>query len=88
MEEIASLFKEAVVTGDLVSAQTLHRQFKVDLNCRNVDGLAAIHLACQQGHEELVQWLLREVETDREIADNLGYYAIHHAVKRFHCNPF
>jgi len=75
------LFLKAVFQGKLDTAKALSSRFQVDLNGRNAGGLTALMLACQQGHDELVQWLL-ECGTHLESVDNLGYRAIHHAVKR------
>lgn len=76
------LFQKAVFQGNLDSTRALSSRFQVELNGRNAGGLTALMIACQQGHDELVHWLI-ESRTDREIADNLGYRAIHHAVKRY-----
>ena len=82
-QQRATLFHDAVLRGDLSTAKILHSDFGADLNSRNPEGLAAIHLACQQGHEEMVQWLIRIEKTDLELSDNLCHRAIHYAVKRY-----
>ena len=81
--QIATLFNDAVLGGDLSIAKLLHGRYGVDLNGRNEEGLAAIHLACILGHEDIIQWFVGEEKIDLEKADNLGYRAIHHAVQRW-----
>jgi len=80
--KVVNLFYDAVYAGDLRSVQLLHSCYKIDLNGRNADGQTVLHLACQEGHQDVVRWLTDQMETDLEIGDNLGYRAIHHAVLR------
>lgn len=75
------LFQKAVFQGNLDAAKAISSRFQVNLNGPNTGGVTALMIACKQGHDELVQWLL-ECGTHLESVDNLGYRAIHHAVKR------
>jgi len=75
------LFQKAVFQGNLDAAKAISSRFQVNLNGPNTGGVTALMIACKQGHDELVQWLL-ECGTHLESEDNLGYRAIHHAVKR------
>jgi len=84
-QQRASIFNDAVLRGDSSTTKLLHSGYGADLNGRNSEGFAALHLACKLGHEDIVQWLIQQEKTDLELADNLGYRAIHHCVKRYHC---
>ena len=77
-----ALFINAVNRGDLRFAKLLLNRAGVDVNARNADGRTALHVACQQGHKEIIQWLLDVAKADLEVADNTGLRAIHHAVIR------
>ena len=78
--KVVNLFYDAVYAGDLRSVHLLYACYKIDLNRRNADGQTALHLACQEGHQDIVRWLTDQKEVDIEMEDNLGYRAIHHAV--------
>ena len=52
------------------------------MDARNPDGRTALHVACQQGHKEIVEWLLFEAGADLKVADKEGRRAVHHAVIR------
>ena len=81
--KVVNLFYDAVYAGDLRSVQLLHACCKIDLNRRNADGHTALHLACQEGHQDVAKWFIDQLKMDPEIEDNLGYRAIHHAVLRY-----
>jgi len=78
--KVVNLFYDAVYAGGLRSIQLLYANYKMDLNRRNADGQTALHLACREGHQDVVRWLTDQKEVDIEMEDNLGYRAIHHAV--------
>jgi hypothetical protein len=78
--KVSNLFFDAVFVGALRSIKRLHARHGIDLNRRNTDGQTALHLACQEGHNDVVEWLIDRKEMDPEIEDNLGYHAIHNAV--------
>ena len=80
--KVVNLFNDAVYAGDLRSVRLLHAYYKIDRNRRNADGQTVLHLACQEGHQDVVRWLTDQMETDLEIEDNLGYRAVHLAVLR------
>lgn len=79
------LFIKAVYSGDLRTAKILYNRNGINLEGRNADGQTALHVAIQQGHQEIVQWLLDTVGVDLEKSDNLNRREIHHAVTR--CDP-
>jgi len=80
--KVVNLFYDAVYAGDLRSIQLLHAHRWIDLNQWNEDGQTALHLACQEGHQDVVRWITDRKDVDIEMEDNLGYRAIHHAVMR------
>ena len=77
-----ALFINAVNRGDLRVAKLLYNRSGVDVDARNADGRTALHVACQQGYKEIVDWLLDEAGADLEVTDKEGFRAIHHAVIR------
>jgi len=80
-----ALFNKAVYAGDLRTAKILYHRYGVSLDDRNADGMTALHVAIQQGHQDIVQWLLDTAGMNLEKSDNLHRREIHHAVTR--CNP-
>jgi len=79
------LFNKAVYAGDLRSAKILYHRYGVNLAGRNADGQTALHVAIQQGHQDIAQWLLDTAGINLDQSDNLNRREIHHAVNR--CNP-
>ena len=77
-----ALFINAVNRGDLRVAKLLLKRAGVDMDARNADGRTALHVACQQGYKEIIEWLLDVAKADLEVTDNEGLRAIHHAVIR------
>jgi len=81
----AELFNNAVYAGDLRTAKILYHRYGVNLEGRNADGQTALHVAIQQGHQDIVRWLLDTTWINLEKLDNLNRREIHYAVTR--CNP-
>jgi len=77
------LFIKAVYSGDLRTAKILHTRYGIDLDGRNAEGQTALHIACHEGHTDIVRWLLDHVAIDLEKSDNLNQREIHHAVARY-----
>lgn len=80
--KVASVFANAVMKGDLRTAQTLYDKHSVDLNGPSTEMLAAIHVACQHGHENIIYWLIVVQADLMEKQDDFGNRAIHHAVRK------
>ncbi len=80
--KLAARFFDSVSKGDLFVAQLLHTRYGVELNARNAKGQNALHIACEKGYRDIVQWLLNQVHKGLEKVDNLGFCTIHHAVAR------
>ena len=52
----------------------------IDINAKNIHGLAAIHIACKYGHYLAVQFLIRS-RVIWDISDNYGNNPLHYAVE-------
>ena len=76
-----TLFFKAVDRGDLRIAKLLHIWHGVDVDTLNADGKTALHLACENGHKDIVKWLLNDTKVDIEKPSFNGLRAIHYAVK-------
>lgn len=81
--KVANLFFDAVFIGDFRKAQLFYDRHGVDLNVRrNADGQTALHIACNQGYQDIVRWLLNNGSKLSDKVDNMGYRPIHYAVLR------
>ena len=75
-----NLFFRAVISGHLKIAKVLHNHRGVDTSTQNWEGKTALHIACEKGHKDLVEWLLDQVGVNLEQRDIEGNRAIHYAV--------
>jgi len=81
MEKVDLMFRVAIV-GNLRIAKIL-RFHGMDMDERDPNGMTLLHIACQQGHKEFVDWLINEIKVDVERADGKGFRAIHYATMRY-----
>lgn len=66
---------DAIAGNDLAQVEKLLEQ-GVDVNTKNADGQTALHLAAQQGKDELV-YVLMVSKINVHIQDNNGNNALH-----------
>jgi len=80
--KLGNLFVQSALEGDLYILRELLENFKVsvDVDHKSTPGLTALHLACQKGRLEIVEWLL-EKKANIEKSDEKGRTALYHAVK-------
>ena len=66
-------------TGDLEALKKILTLGNIDINAKNYEGRTLLHLACGEGHYEVVQYLLSLKGIDSTILDNFDkppmYYA-------------
>ncbi len=79
MGKVSDFMFKAVYEGDIRVAKLLFNRHGIDANLRNAEGLTLLHIACNQGHKDLVDWLINGVKLDLEEADKNGFRAIHYA---------
>ena len=45
---------------------------QADVNIKSHGGYTALHIACQQGHQDILDILVEKFEADQNIRDNAG----------------
>lgn len=55
-----------------------------DVHAKCTDGSTALHLACRQGHSEVVQWLAEENRADIHAENSNGETPLHVACANDH----
>ncbi len=89
--KLSDLLVEAAKEGDLYLVQLLFQNYLVPVEYvphRSTSGLTALHVACQEGHLKVIQWLLSEPKNKDlllEKEDCKGRRPIYFAVKG--CQP-
>lgn len=79
MEKVTTLLIKAASQGELRVAKLLRIWQGLDMDVQNAEGMTMLHIACEKGHKEFVDWLLNEVQVDVEKTDKKGFRAIHYA---------
>jgi ankyrin repeat protein len=69
---------------DAVSLTGLAEDGKVSLTAEDNDGWQPIHIACENGHLELVKWLAEQDGVSLTAEDNVCWQPIHCACKNGH----
>jgi len=82
-KKMTELFFSAVEQGDVRVPKVLLVRHGIDPESRNSAGLSALHVACQNGHLDVVQWLLDEAQVELEKQSSKGLRAIHYAVDKY-----
>ncbi|CAB3988371.1 phosphatase 1 regulatory subunit 12A-like isoform X3 [Paramuricea clavata] len=72
-----TVFLSAVSAGDLDEVRKLLQKGS-DVNYQNIDGVTALHQACIDENDELVELLVQH-KADLEVRDNEGWSALHAA---------
>lgn len=80
-EKVDLMFRVAFV-GNLRIAKML-RFHGMDMDERDSNGMTLLHIACQQGHKDFVDWLVHDIKVDVERADGKGFRAIHYATMKY-----
>lgn len=84
IESGRTLFFNAVARGDLRIVQLLHIRGGIDINIQDDNnGMTALQIACKEGHLDIARWIIFDTKVDLEVADDGGYRALHHAIKRY-----
>ncbi len=84
MAKIEALMFKAAAEGEIRIAKLLHLRHGMDANVLNAYGMSMLHIACQSGQKDFVNWLVNEVKVDVEKADGKGLRAIHHTTIRYY----
>jgi len=79
MAKVEELMFQSIAKGELRVAKLLRTRFGIDMEVRNSAGMTMLHLACQQGRKDFVDWLVNDVRVDVEKADEKGFRPIHYA---------
>lgn len=72
----------ACIYGSVSGAKILIEEYKVDANCRTVQGLTPLMCAAQYGHPMCIQYLLEREEVNPEIQDAHGATFKQYALKQ------
>ncbi len=85
IRSLITLFFNAVYKGDLKIVQKLHKHLRMDLdNFSSDEGMTALQIACDRGHENVAEWLIYEAKADLNAPDMINdSRAIHYAVKGY-----
>ena len=78
----SKLFLSACAQNDLIEADRLlkSRELKGGIDVANSDGLTALHQACIDDNEKLVEWLLKN-GANINCKDNEGWTPLHASAK-------
>lgn len=68
---------DLVVVFDFVCSSSL-------INSQTKNGATPLYLACQEGHLEIVQYLLKDCQADSSIRANDGMTSLHAAAQMGH----
>lgn len=85
IRSLITLFFNAVSKGDLKIVQKLHKHLRMDLDdFWSDEGMTALQIACERGHENVAEWLIYEAKADLNAPDMINdSRAIHYAVKGY-----
>jgi len=84
--DMVDLLIEAAGEGDAYLVRQLVTFHNVPVDSgRKSDGSTALHLACLNGHLDLIRWLILDKKADLEKEDSKGRRAVYFAVKG--CQP-